>query len=448
MQKGSCDLIQLGEWENYNTDLNIGDDFLLRLDSKLPCTAGFIKNMHESEYQAQYGMPQSGTVITGVTSSSSSTAGDFMAGNPQNMVTVQGSTVQKISVHETLDAALTTVVNSYAYMKYLNEENIALNVLAGEAAFLFMPFTEGLAAGVAAMPTEAKAGIYSMIITDLETKYDTYKKQSEMAENKEVKKFYKDLYVSGMIRDYGFPAASGIMGNMLGRVNVPSVNYRNRDFSLMSSAGNFESYNPRSVRIPRNLHARAEIEKLEIMARLNSQGIFITGGGSTASFDLSKSTIQGKILAIRGRLPNKGRLKKYGNMGYMHILIEGNNGSQQEVFAHSAINEKNKKGDLGDYIIKKPENPIFKAKYADTIRTYEEIESDKIYLRDSDTEYKLLNYATTIIPNRDSTGTITLFSEKYTCPSCSDIIMEFRDQYKNMTLDVITDKGKIIIPKK
>ena len=446
--KGSCDLIQLGEWENFNEDLYIGNDFLLKLDSKLPCTAAFIKNMHASEYSTQYGMTESGTKITNVTSSSSSTAGDMIVGTPQNMVTVQGTSVQNISIHETLEGALKTVVNSYAYMKYLNEEKIALDILAAEAAFLFMPFTEGIAAGFASLPTEARAGLYSMVINDLETRYDTYKKQAEIAENKEVKKFYKDLYISGMARDYGLPIASGVLGNVLGRVKVPRADYRSRDFSLMPSSGNFDSYNPGSVRMPKNIQARAEIEKLEIISRLNSQGVFITGGGSTASFDTSKSTIMGKILGIRSKMPNKKTLRNYGNMGYMYISVGGRNGFQQEVFAHSGVNEKGKRGDLGEYIIKKPENPVFKAKYADAVKTYDAKKPNMIYLRDRDAEYKLLNYATTIIPDKNSHGTIILFSEKYACPSCSDIIMEFRDKYENIVLEVITGQGELIKPKK
>lgn len=446
--KGSCDLVQLGEWEDFNPDLNIGGDFLLKLDSKLPCTAAFIKSMHESEYTAQYGMTQSGTIITNVSYSSSSTPGDIYTGNPRNMVTVQGTAVQKISIHETLEAALKTVANSYAYMKYLKEERLALDILGAEAAFLLMPFSEGIAAGFAFLPIEARAGLYSMVISDLETRYDTYKKQAELAESKEVKKFYKKLYIAGMARDYGLPIASGLMGNLLNKVNVPSVNYRNRDFSLIPTAGNFEGYNTGYVRMPKNIQARVEIEKLEIISRLNSQGVFVTGGGSRASFDLSKSTIMGKILMIRGKMPNKGKLRNYGNMGYMYISVGGSNGFQQEIFAHSAINLVGEKGDLGDHIIKRPKNPVFKAKYADGKNIYTDDKEVGIYLRDIDTEYKLLNYATTVIPDENSTGTIILFSEKYVCPSCSDIIMKFRDKYENITLKVITNQGELMKSKK
>ena len=269
----------MGEWENFNPDLNIGDDFLLKLDSKLPCTAAFIKSMHESEYTAQYGMTQSGTTVSNVTRSSSSTAGDIYAGNPQNMVTVQGTAVQKISIHETLEAALKTVANSYAYMKYLNEERLALDILGAEAAFLFMPFSEGIVVGFASLPTEAKVGLYSMVAVDLETRYDTYKKQAELAENREVKKFYKNLYIAGMARDYGLPVASGLMGNLLNKVNVPSVNYGNRDFSLTPAVRNFEGYNPNAAGMPKSPQLRAEIKKLEIMSKLKNQGVFVTGGG-------------------------------------------------------------------------------------------------------------------------------------------------------------------------
>ncbi|WP_336077678.1 deaminase domain-containing protein [Paenibacillus sp. 203] len=41
-------------------------------------------------------------------------------------------------------------------------------------------------------------------------------------------------------------------------------------------------------------------------------------------------------------------------------------------------------------------------------------------------------------------GTINLFTERLTCQSCTDVIMDFRREYPNITVNVLTNDGKVV----
>ncbi|MGE8367726.1 deaminase domain-containing protein [Cupriavidus sp.] len=61
------------------------------------------------------------------------------------------------------------------------------------------------------------------------------------------------------------------------------------------------------------------------------------------------------------------------------------------------------------------------------------------YLRDSDTEFKILEtVAQKLGDNKTASGTINLFSEKSVCQSCTDVIMQFRQMYPNIQLNIFT----------
>ena len=69
------------------------------------------------------------------------------------------------------------------------------------------------------------------------------------------------------------------------------------------------------------------------------------------------------------------------------------------------------------------------------------------YLRNTDTEYKILNdIASRLGENTQATGKIKLFTELDTCDSCSKVIAEFTTKYKNIELEVIHNNGNRIIP--
>ncbi|USK69136.1 deaminase domain-containing protein [Peribacillus asahii] len=144
-----------------------------------------------------------------------------------------------------------------------------------------------------------------------------------------------------------------------------------------------------------------------------------------------------RVKELRGNLTS--RYKKSGNFAVAEVDVSGI--SKSEFYAQSSINEL--KGNLEDKvpdISLQPENPMFKA----TEAVGKEGES---YLRNTDTEYKILNdIASRLGENIQATGKIKLFTELDTCDSCSKVIAEFAAKYKNIELEVIHNNGNRIIP--
>ncbi|MFS0814980.1 deaminase domain-containing protein [Peribacillus phoenicis] len=68
-------------------------------------------------------------------------------------------------------------------------------------------------------------------------------------------------------------------------------------------------------------------------------------------------------------------------------------------------------------------------------------------MRDSDTEYKILNdIAFRIGDNTQVSGDIKLFTELDTCTSCNRVIAEVSAKYPNISLEVIHNNGERIKP--
>ncbi|WP_083609419.1 MULTISPECIES: deaminase domain-containing protein [unclassified Paenibacillus] len=71
------------------------------------------------------------------------------------------------------------------------------------------------------------------------------------------------------------------------------------------------------------------------------------------------------------------------------------------------------------------------------------IDTPEAYLRDYDTEYEILNdIAFQLGDNKNAKGTINLFTERLTCQSCSDVIMSFRREYPNITVNILANNDK------
>ncbi|NWE15255.1 two-partner secretion domain-containing protein [Pseudomonas yamanorum] len=67
------------------------------------------------------------------------------------------------------------------------------------------------------------------------------------------------------------------------------------------------------------------------------------------------------------------------------------------------------------------------------------IGTPEAYLRDMDTEFKILEtVAQRLGDNTAAAGRINLVSEKMVCPSCSDVIKQFRDRYPKIQLNIFT----------
>ncbi|CAM3712761.1 deaminase domain-containing protein [Mesobacillus zeae] len=152
---------------------------------------------------------------------------------------------------------------------------------------------------------------------------------------------------------------------------------------------------------------------------------------------VAEAHIIDRVKELRGNLLSK--YKKAGNFALAEVDVSGI--SKSEFYAQSRIN--NLKGSLEDKvpdISLQPENPMFKA----TKAVGKDGES---YLRDTDTEYKILNdIASRLGENTQATGTIKLFTELDTCDSCSRVIADFAAKYKNIKLEIIHNDGNRIIP--
>ena len=131
---------------------------------------------------------------------------------------------------------------------------------------------------------------------------------------------------------------------------------------------------------------------------------------------VTEAHIIDRVKELRGNLTS--RYKKSGNFAVAEVDVSGI--SKSEFYAQSSINEL--KGNLEHKvpdISLQPENPMFKA----TEAVGKEGES---YLRNTDTEYKILNdIASRLGENTQATGKIKLFTELDTCDSCSKVIAEF-----------------------
>ena len=67
------------------------------------------------------------------------------------------------------------------------------------------------------------------------------------------------------------------------------------------------------------------------------------------------------------------------------------------------------------------------------------VNSPEGYMRDMDTEFKILEtVAQRLGDNKEAVGRIDLISEKAVCPSCTDVITQFRDRYPKIQLNVFT----------
>lgn len=118
--------------------------------------------------------------------------------------------------------------------------------------------------------------------------------------------------------------------------------------------------------------------------------------------------------------------KRSGNIGIMEL--DGNT-----YYAHSHLDTYADKGyknltqTTRDNLILKPTTEILKAKEVDG------------YIRNSDSEYKLLNYITTQKQPSD-TFTVNMLSERCMCESCVGVMEQFKEMYPNATINIVSNK--------
>ena len=153
---------------------------------------------------------------------------------------------------------------------------------------------------------------------------------------------------------------------------------------------------------------------------------------------VADSGIVNRVKSIRSLLPSD--LKRGGNLATAKVEIAG---LKNEFYAHNNINVLADARTVADVVVDisvKPTNPIFKAT--------EELTSDgRIVFRDIDSEYKIFNDVPAKLgDNVNATGKIQLFTELAPCPSCENVIFEFLQKYKNITVEIVHNNGIRLIP--
>ncbi|WP_375523355.1 deaminase domain-containing protein [Paenibacillus terreus] len=145
-----------------------------------------------------------------------------------------------------------------------------------------------------------------------------------------------------------------------------------------------------------------------------------------------------KVKEMKKNLPSKIR-NKY-NFGYAEVNIQGLN--KKDYYAHSGIN---KIEDLEDTSARAKiqdisTEPLGKDKLFTTQKVNREniVDGDGAWDRSKDTEFKILNeVASSLGDKTDVAGNIKLYTDLDCCPSCSNVIRQFKAKYPNITIEVI-----------
>lgn len=83
----------------------------------------------------------------------------------------------------------------------------------------------------------------------------------------------------------------------------------------------------------------------------------------------------------------------------------------------------------------KPEMSPFKP---EKVNSSNVVDGEGAWLRDVDTEYKILSDIQSKLGDNDSvSGKIKLFTELEPCPSCQSVIEQFKAMYPNIDIEVI-----------
>ncbi len=135
---------------------------------------------------------------------------------------------------------------------------------------------------------------------------------------------------------------------------------------------------------------------------------------------------------VKDKLPTWAKNK--GNFGYSEVDIYGLDNTQ--FFAHSSIQTEIP----GVGISIKPESSPFKTVEVNGSNV---INGEGAWLRDVDTEYKILSDIQSKLENNFSvSGKIKLYTELEPCPSCQSVIEQFKEMYPNIDIEVLYSVNK------
>ncbi|WDH56027.1 hemagglutinin repeat-containing protein [Pseudomonas chlororaphis] len=133
------------------------------------------------------------------------------------------------------------------------------------------------------------------------------------------------------------------------------------------------------------------------------------------------------IREIRRELPREG------NAAFAEVKIDSLSSEVMVMKSYSQFDAR-----VGEFLPKPSgdmETWVLKPQSA----TSRYIDSPESYLRDMDTEFKILEtLAQRLGDNSLATGRINLMSEKMVCPSCTDVIRQFRERYPKIQLNIFT----------
>ena len=159
-----------------------------------------------------------------------------------------------------------------------------------------------------------------------------------------------------------------------------------------------------------------------------------------------------KLNELRNSLPDKYQVvdsygNKIGNVAYSTSDIEGY--SIEELKSFSKYGSKGKNGIKNpvDGWVSSVDNPAY-SKDVLKINSDNEIDIINGYLRNNDTEYKIIEQYNQILGgNYEAKGKITIVSEREICPSCDNVIKAFSKDYANIEITLIDGAGKTYIVK-
>lgn len=70
------------------------------------------------------------------------------------------------------------------------------------------------------------------------------------------------------------------------------------------------------------------------------------------------------------------------------------------------------------------------------VNEFNQIDGVNSWLRDIDTEFKILERLANLIPSTNATGRIHMYTQLAPCASCHQVMCDFLDRYPNVTLQV------------
>ncbi|NKA56135.1 hemagglutinin [Ralstonia solanacearum] len=181
----------------------------------------------------------------------------------------------------------------------------------------------------------------------------------------------------------------------------------------------------------------AEAGLLGIVRRVEPEAVetIIKGGGQ----DIAKSYLSNNAApATQQRLADAAKfarteLPANGNVAVAEVSIPALSTETSVMKAYSGYDEA-----IGSFL-PKPSGDVDSWLLKPVKATAKYVGGDGAYLRDSDTEFKILEtIAQRLGDKRSASGVINLLSEKSVCPSCTSVVMQFRSMFPNIQLNIFT----------